>query len=414
VHTYDPLSDALVRVGEVAPEAVWLGDGAVGLYLSPGGSLLEISRDGVWTYGLDREVAWAGPAEGGVLVVLDEESGRQTVWLLQHDAVEPAETGAASVHSPGVMTAWGRRAVLTSSNGQGLVVLTVSPIEQAGELEVGAPIVAMTASPSTHEVYVALDTPPRLVAVNRFNLSNRVLSDLPGPATSVRPSLFGEGVLIEQDGGVSWIPVGGGEPVRLGSTWREDLPLGLPGGLVVAASDDRIVLFEVGTGAQTDLEGAEADRWWLPVHWNPASAIVTTDRVTGEPVGAATPASPNPDSGFDPTVADDRRGAAPRLRDETAAPAASGPPPGFYAIVGSARQSEGIRALVRSLEDAGFLTEVQSFPDEAGRTWYRGLVGPYRSRSEAEAAARQLLRERRLEAWVTEVGAGGRPNQESI
>ncbi|MEK6254831.1 MAG: hypothetical protein N2B05_09070, partial [Gemmatimonadales bacterium] len=72
VHTYDPFSEARVRVGEVAPEAVWLGDGSVGLYLSPGGALLEISREGVWSYGLDRAVSWAAPAEGGVLMVLDE------------------------------------------------------------------------------------------------------------------------------------------------------------------------------------------------------------------------------------------------------------------------------------------------------------------------------------------------------
>ncbi|MBT8461619.1 MAG: hypothetical protein KJO44_03780, partial [Gemmatimonadetes bacterium] len=261
VHTYDPLSDVLVRVGEVAPEALWLGDGAVGLYLSPGGSLLEIARDGAWTYRLDGEVSWAGPAEGGVLVVLDEDSEPQTVWLLQRDGVEPAESGAASVHSPGVMTAWGRRAVLSSPTGQGLVVLTVSPIEQAGEVEVGAPILTMTASPSTHEIYVALDAPPRLVAINRFNLSSRVLTDLPGPATSVRPSLFGEGVLVEQGGGGSWVPVGGGESVRIGSSWREDLPLGLPGGLVVAASGESVVLGEAATGAETALEGADADRF---------------------------------------------------------------------------------------------------------------------------------------------------------
>ena len=96
------------------------------------------------------------------------------------------------------------------------------------------------------------------------------------------------------------------------------------------------------------------------------------------------------------------------------APAASGPPPGFYAIVGSARQAEGIRDLVRSLEESGFATQVQRFPDEAGRTWTRGLVGPYRSRSEAEAAARQLLRERRLEAWVTEIAAERRAGEEPI
>ncbi len=414
VHTYDPPSDALVRVGEVAPEAVWLGDGSVGLYLSPGGTLLEISREGTWSYGLDREVAWAAPAEGGVLLVLDDDTERRTLWLLHRDEDEPAETGAAAVRPPGVMTAWGRRAVLASTTGRGLVVLTVAPIEQAGELDVGGPIMTLAASPSTHEVYVALDDPPRLVAVNRFNLTSRVLTELPGPATAVRPSLFGEGILVEQGGQVSRIPVSGGSPVPLGSTWREDLPVGLPDGRVVAVTEERVVVVDVQTGAETDLDGAEVDRWWLPVHWNPASAIVTTDRVTARVVRAEPVASPEPEIGIDSAMMAERSAVAPGLRDEAAGPVASGPPPGFYAIVGSARQSEGIRTLVQSIEDAGFTTHVQSFPDEAGRTWYRGLVGPYRSRSEAEAAARQLLRERRLEAWVTEVGAGGRPEEESI
>ena len=414
VHTYDPLSEALVRVGEVAPEAVWLGDGSVGLYLSPGGALLEISREGAWSYGLDREVSWAAPAEGGVLVVLEEDTERQTVWLLHRDEDEPAETGSAAVHTPGVMTAWGRRAVLASSTGRGLVVLTVSPIEEVGELDVGGPIVTLAASPSTHEVYASLDDPPRLVAVNRFNLTSRVLADLPGPATVVRPSLFGEGILVAQNGQVARVPVSGGSPVPVGSIWREDLPVGLPDGTVVAATEARIVVVDAQSGAETELEGAEVDRWWLPVHWNPTSAIVTTDRVPGQVVRAESPEAPDTEIGIDSALRAERLAAARGLRDEAAVPVATGPPPGFYAIVGSARRSEGIRALVQSLEDAGFATQVQSFPDEARRTWYRGLVGPYRSRSEAEAAARQLLRERRLEAWVTEVGAGGRPQEESI
>jgi cell division septation protein DedD len=414
VHTYDPLSDALVRVGEVAPEAAWLGDGSVGLYLAPGGELLEISRDGSWTYGLDREVSWAAPTEGGVLVVLDDEGDRRTLWLLHRDEDQPAETGAAQVQLPGVMTAWGRRAVLTSTTGRGLVVLTVAPIEQAGDLDVGGTIVALVASPSTHEVYVALDGPPRLIAVNRFNLTSRVLAELPGPATSVRPSLFGDGILAAQAGRVSWIPVSGGSAVDLGATWRADLPVGLPGGRVIAATEERVVVVDVRTGSETDLEGADVSRWWLPVHWNPASAIVTTDRLAGQPVITDAPTGDVPEADIDSAMMAERLAAAPGLRDEAAASTAPGSPPGFYAIVGSARQAEGIRALVQSLEDAGFATQVQSFPDEAGRTWYRGLVGPYRSRSEAEAAARQLLRERRLEAWVTEIGATGRPEEESI
>ncbi len=414
VHTYDPFSEALVRVGEIAPEAIWLGDGSVGLYLSPGGALLEISREGAWSYGLDRDVSWAAPAEGGVLVVLDEDAERQTVWLLHRDEDEPAETGSAAVHTPGVMTAWGRRAVFASNTGRGLVVLTVTPIEQAGEFDVGGRIVTLAASPSTHEVYVSLDDPPRLVAVNRFNLTSRVLADLPGPAAAVRPSLFGEGILLAQNGQVARVPVTGGSTVSLGSVWREDLPVGLPDGTVVAATEAGIVLLDAQSGAETALEGAGPDHWWLPVHWNPTSAIVTADRVPGQVVRAESPEAADEAIGIDSSMMAERLAAAPGLRDEAAAPVESGPPPGFYAIVGSARQPEGIRSLVQSLEDAGFATQVQSVPDEAGRTWYRGLVGPYRSRSEAEAASRQLLRERRLEAWVTEVGAGGRPEEESI
>ena len=38
--------------------------------------------------------------------------------------------------------------------------------------------------------------------------------------------------------------------------------------------------------------------------------------------------------------------------------------------------------------------------------WYRALVGPYPVRERAEASARQLRRERDLDAWVIEVTAG--------
>jgi cell division septation protein DedD len=416
VHTYDPPSDVLIRVGEIDPEAVWSGDATVGLYLSPNGSLLEISADGVWLYGLEREVTWAAPADGGVLVSVAEGTEQRALWLLQRDQDEPVETGDAAVRSPGVVTAWGRRAVLTSSDGRGLAVLTVAPIELAGDVNLGAPIRTISTSPSTHEIYVGLDDPPRLLAVNRFNLSSRVVAELSVAPGAIRPTLFGDGILVEQDDQVVRVPVGGGTPTRLGSSWRPDLPLGIPGPRVITTRSEDVFVADLQTGRETVLEGAQPDRWWLPVHWNPAQTVVTADRVTGEvvPGEVREPEPASPDAGVDSAALAERMRAAPGLRDRAAPQAATGPPPGFYAIVGSARQPDGIRSLVQSLEDAGFATQIQSFPDEAGRTWYRGLVGPYRSRSEAEAAARQLLRERRLEAWVTEVGAGGRADEETI
>jgi len=410
VYTYDLASDALVRAGAVSPEAVWLDGGSVGLYYSPDGSLLEVSREGVWSYGVAEAVLWAAPAEDGVLVVLDGSGERRTVWLLRREEDNPAETGSAPVAAPGLVTAWGRRAVLTSSDGRGLIVLTAAPIEQAGELDTGGRVLGLAASPSTHEIYVIVDDPPRLEAVNRFALSMRVLADLPRPATDLRPSLFGDAIFVSYGNDVGRIPVGGGAVSPIATVWRLDLPVGLPDGTVLTGSAEGVGVLNPASGTASPIEGGGLDRWWLPVHWNPASAIVATDRVAGElvrqePEDVAAPGA----------VADSALAAAQGGRDEPAAErAASGPPPGFYAIVGSARQPEGIRSLTGSLEDAGFSTQVQRFPDEAGRTWYRGLVGPYGSRSAAEAASRQLLRERRLEAWVTEIGASGRPEEQPI
>jgi len=77
---------------------------------------------------------------------------------------------------------------------------------------------------------------------------------------------------------------------------------------------------------------------------------------------------------------------------------------GHYAIVVSARQRSGVADLLASLAEAGYPTRLQRFPDEAGSTWFRGLVGPYPTRGRAQAAARQLQREHDLQAWVTELG----------
>ncbi len=415
VHTYDPASDALVRVGEVSPEAVWLDGGSVGLYYSPDGSLLEVSREGVWSYGVAEAVLWAAPVEDGVLVVLAGSGERRTVWLLRREEDSPAETGSAPVNAPGVVTAWGRRAVLTSSDGRGLIVLTAAPIEQAGEVSMGGRVLGLAASPSTHEIYVAVDDPPRLEAVNRFALSTRVLADLPSPVTDMRPSLFGDAIFVAYGSDIGRVPAGGGAISPVASVWRADLPVGLPDGTVLTGSEEGIGVTDPVSGTASLIEGAGPGRWWLPIRWNPTSPIIATDRVSGELVRPDTEEVVRPGAGVDSTLVVQRPTAAPGRRDEPAAERdAPGPPPGFYAIVGSARQSEGIRSLTASLEDAGFLTQVHRFRDEAGRTWYRGLVGPFRSRSEAEAASRQLLRERRLEAWVTEIGASGRPAEEPI
>ena len=407
LHSYDPASDLLLQLGEAPSEAIWAGDRSVGLYVGVDGSLVEISAEGVWRYSMERQVAWAAPAEGGVLVALEADSDQREIWLLRRDEDAPVETGTADARAPGIVTAWGRRAVFTTAENRAIEVFSVSPIERAGGLDLGSPITAMSTSPSTHEVYLALDDPPRVVAVNRFNFSSRTIADLAVSTAHIRPTLFGEGILVAQADRVARLPVAGGAAARIPAEWRADLPLGLPGGTVLAVSDGAVVLSGGDSGSVVVLDDAGSERWWLPMQWNPSRTTVTADRLTAGVEDSPVPADEG--AGRDSAVAGD---IVPGLRDRQLVPAESGPHSGFYAIVGSARQSGGIRDLVQSLEEAGFATQVQSFPDEAGRTWFRGLVGPYRSRSEAEAAARQLLRERRLEAWVTEIAAARRTQEE--
>ena len=59
------------------------------------------------------------------------------------------------------------------------------------------------------------------------------------------------------------------------------------------------------------------------------------------------------------------------------------------------------------LQTAGYPVQVQQTSDEAGQVWFRGLVGPFATRAEAEAASRQLQRERQLQSWVMGVEADG-------
>lgn len=104
----------------------------------------------------------------------------------------------------------------------------------------------------------------------------------------------------------------------------------------------------------------------------------------------------------------DEGGGAPQA-DEAASSGPTndgGPADGpFHAVVISARDSGGVRALLDQLEADGWSTTVGRHRDDAGNNWYRGLVGPYGARAEAENAARRLRENHDLDVWVAGPGA---------
>ena len=403
VHRYDPARDAVESLGTVPGEAVtWIPGDEGGAWVAPTtGAILAVTPEGSWRVENGGPILWAAPVHGGIAIL--SSSGERVSLRYQPRAAEETAPGAeVQVGPPGVVTAWGRRAVLVETPGdRALRVLALDPVETAGQVELDGVVTSLAASPSSHQLYAGIADPARLEVVNRFSFRARTLARLRAPAREIRSSLFGESLLLFDGEGTWRIPVTGEEPRPVPGAWAPDLPIGMPDGstLVRTAAGVERVAAGAGSGEPVSEDGSG---WWVPVRWLPlppaVAAEVEPTQVAGppgRPAGAEAGGAPDA-----PASGDDRVEAG-------AVPAANGPPSGFYAIVGSARQRGGIESLVGELAGAGYPVEIQSVPDQAGETWYRGLVGPYATRAEAEAAARQLQRERRLQSWVTGVGFDG-------
>jgi len=397
---FDPAADEVSRIGALGSDVAWnaLGDAGALLDLKRR-QVLHVAREGSWVYRIPRSVSWAAPVDGGALTILTQGDEGSELWLLRRGEEHPARILRADVARPGVVTAWGRRLVLARADSAGLQVLGVEPLAPAGRIAIDAPITAVATSPSTHEIYVGLDAPPRLVAVNRFSRSRRTLARFSTAVSEIRSSLFGEFLLAKSADSVYRVALEGGSRA-LPVTWRSDLPLGLPGGRVLGIRGDRVVVVGGKGEADRTLAGASPQAWWLPVPWTVRSNEVEAERLVAAPLqaGVEEEAGEEPE----PVGSSDSLSAGPS--------AGTGPPPGFYAIVASARSERGVDQLIAPLATSGFPTAVQTHTDDAGQLWYRGLVGPFASREAVEAVRRQLEREQGLHPWVIEIsGPPGGP-----
>ncbi len=411
VHRYDPQRDVLTRQGRVEAAARWSGDRSRGLYFDPQtGAILLISEAGLHAFEAGESIQWAAPLDAESVLALTASSGGSSLRVLRPDgAGTPAVEARVSL--PGLIMAWGRQGVFSAPN-DGLQLIDLTSREPAATIELPAPVSAFVASPSAHRLYAAAGDDGRLFAVNHYTGERTAMGRVEARVEEVRSSLFGSFLLL-RTGEASWfVSVVDGQREALESTWRADLPLGLPGGRVLIQQGDSVWLWNASHGSRVPPLGSSAT-WWLPVQWRaPEGALarrtpavtaisgeVTSDSETVETAGAV-PSEIGADE--EPPRAPPAAGDA--AEDEV--------PPGFYAVVGSSLSPGGIRSLAASLADAGYDTQVQRYRDEASETWYRALIGPYTTRDAAEEAGRRLRAERGLQAWVQEVEAAVLRSQE--
>ncbi len=401
---YGPVEDEVERLATLSEEAqATAATPAAIVFLDSAGSFAyEVGSEYEHGYTLDPPAAWAGPIEGG-LAVLTRGDPSDLLLLQRADSAVAAEIENAG-GPPALVTAWGRRIAVTGPDGRSVrLYATEDDGELVGEVELDGGVRGLAASPSSHEIYATLDDPPRLQRISRFSLEADDPIGLEAAADRIRPGLFGGSLLVETSEGTSRFRTGSRTAARLPGDWRTDLPLGLPGDLTIVLVEDEARLVSVNDSAGAVLAGG-APHWWLPVHYNPSLGGEPDLREALDDLGrtAGAPGGPPADTA-DAAPSDESDVGVPQIGRDPAA--AQEGPPGFYAIVASARQRSGVEDLLGSLSEAGYPTRIQTYPDEAGELWHRGLVGPFPSRARAQAAARQLLRERELQAWVTEIGA---------
>ncbi|MEJ2483413.1 MAG: SPOR domain-containing protein [Gemmatimonadota bacterium] len=400
VSRFEPATGTVTRIERLeSDDAKWVPSDQGGAFVDPAsGEILAVLADRAWRYEVEGEIEWAGAVHDGIAVLLPGPE----LWLISEGAEEPAARGPVSVRTPGLITAWGRRlAFVDEYDDRSLRLLSIDPPESVGEVRLDGRITALSGSPSTHQIYVGLADPPGIGVVNRFSFTFERLTRTERPPLALRPSLFGEYLLVGDGEGIVRVDLTDGKTIPIAGSWEENLPIGLPDGRVLTRNGDGVVL--VGRDGRVEDEPltAPAGAAWVPIRWTPL-APVSADEIPEQPLQTSPGRAAAPEG--QEAGPSDAPAAAPV---EAAARPESGVPAGFYAIVGSARQRDGIEALVADLQTGGFPVQVQTTSDEAGETWYRGLVGPFASRAEAEAASRQLQRERQLQSWVMGVEEDG-------
>ena len=410
VYRYSPSDDLSEALGRVGTNLEWSAFDGSGTFWSQD-AIVAVREGGVRSYEPARPVMWASPVSEGTVVALVAGEDSPFLWLLESEE-EPIALRPLAAMPPGLVTGWGRSALFRSTDGREIVSVQLPELEVERRFQFRRPVTAFAVSASSHELYVAL-AGGRVLAVARVGNGRRQLARLEADVTELRAGVYGQ-QLLAFDGAVAHrISLVGDSPVRIEVDWRSDLPLGLPSGDVLASRGDTLLLARfVAQGSVAHVERIEGptSAWWLPVQWSPVEPV----RVARGDAGARE--AGEPDDTAD-SLAVESKDAEETEREgdlaEADAPATdslgfafAAPAAGYYAVAVASRTPAGVIELVGTLARSGYPTAIQRRRDDGGQMWYRALVGPYPARAGADAAARQLRRERSLDAWVTELTAG--------
>ncbi len=249
----------------------------------------------------------------------------------------------------------------------------------------GGPTVAVF-SPSGHRLYLARSRND-LVVVDRFSGETLRSLPLPGTARALRVDRTGRWLLGRPiEGDSVWVVdlVRWELAATVQSAWAADLPLVTGSKSLIVRDGADLVAWDIlraVPGPVARLRGAAADIY-LALPWLPKGATLEAATMAAvEP--PADSVAPDTAGAIQPPT-----GAAPPT--PLAAPPAEPAGQRLYLQVSASQNQEFARALVEQLKGAGWAAQL--LPPKGADEPYRVVIGPYRTREEADADGRRLGR----------------------
>jgi hypothetical protein len=238
----------------------------------------------------------------------------------------------------------------------GVVIFDPAYPDRQEFIELDPPPSVLAVAPAEHRIYAA-DEKGVLTVLNRFDRKVAKRIRLPSRAVELRPDPLGRILLVRPSQGDSlWVIDLASNRIRatLPGRWRDDLPAVAPDGTILLARGGDVVAVSADSLVETGrASGGAADRW-LAAAWDP------------------------------------RRPALELVSDTGAPPPAQTAPQEIFVQLSSTSNQLWAEDLARSLRQAGMAALVLPPSPEEDR--YRVVLGPYRTREEAEAIGRKLGR----------------------
>jgi hypothetical protein len=340
-----------------------------------------------WRLSLGGRVDRLVKAGGSRVVAVVEGEPQSEVVVIEPPAAEPlARRQVAGVQDLVVMP-WGDELYYLSRDDADTVIHGLS-LPELGNLE-DIPLPkhgrAIAVTPSAHRMYVAAGQD--LHVIDRLGVRPIRQISLPGSASALRFGLNGAVLMARLEGADQVALIRVGVDSLLGvipAEWDEHLPVGLPGGRLVARLGQELVLYDVPRLVEAARAETRQGQVWLAVKWQPPRPRTELARRTASP--PAQTAAPRPADSAD-----------------EAAGSESGVRSGHYAVVVAARQRDNVDQLVAWLKSVGYPGVVDRHRDVMGVVWFRAMVGPYGSREQAEGAAQSLGARYGYKPWIHHV-----------